>query len=348
MLEFSAKDIASLIGGEIHGNHSAKINTLSSIEEGKEGSLCFYNNNKYEKYLLSTTATVIIINRGLNFPAAIKSTLIFVNDAHAAFITLLNFYKKLQQNYAGIENPSFISPDVSYGKDFYLGAFSYLGKGVKAGYNVKIYPNSYIGENVTIGDHSIIYPGVKIYRDIIIGKHCIIHAGAVIGADGFGYKINDDKSCQKIPHVGKVIIEDDCEIGANATIDRATVGNTLIKKGVKIDNLVQIAHNVQIGEYTRLSAQSGIAGSTQVGSYCVFGGQAAVADHLIIATGTKLGAQTGVNKSITDENTFVNGSPAMGYRDSLRSLKHFQDLPNIVKRLAAIEKEIFNSDVLKT
>lgn len=339
-IEFTAEKIATIIGGEIVGNPQASVHTLSKIEEGQAGSISFLSNPKYEKYIYSSLADIVIVDKSFQSTSDLKPTIIKVEDPYQAFLKLLEIYKNLQSEKKGIEQPTHISENVVYGSSFYLGAFSYIGLNCKIGNNVKIYPNCYIGDNVTIGDDSVIYAGVKIYRDIIIGKKCILHSGAVIGADGFGFKVLADKSTVKIPHIGNVIVEDNCEIGANTTIDRATMGSTLIHQGVKIDNLVQIAHNVQIGEHTRLSAQSGIAGSTQVGSYCVFGGQAAVADHLIIPRGTKLGAQTGVNKSITEENCFYNGSPAINYRESLFCLKHYHDLPNLVKRIEALEKEL--------
>lgn len=329
------------MGGEIVGNPNAAVSRLSKIEEGTEGSLTFLSNPKYNNYIYTTQASITIVNSTFVPESDITTTLIKVEDAYGAFTKILEYYDQVKHNKSGIEQPSFIADSAQYGDHFYLGCFSYVGNNVKIGHNVKIYPNSYIGDNSVIGDNVIIFAGTRIYSESIIGNHCNIHSGTIIGADGFGYAPQQDGTYKKIPQIGNVIIEDHVDIGSCTTIDRATMGSTVIRKGVKLDNQIQIAHNVEIGENTVIAAQTGVAGSTKIGKNCMIGGQVGIAGHLTIGNNVRVQAQSGIGRNIADGET-IQGSPALGYADYNKSYVHFRNLPKIVAELEEIKKQINN------
>lgn len=335
-MKFTAQQIADTLHGTIEGNADVWINNVSKIEEGQPNTLSFLANPKYEEYLYTTNASIVLVNKTFEAQKKIMATLIRVDDAYKGFATLLDIYNAVSQNKSGIEQPVYIAENVKQGNNIYLGAFAYIGANTTIGDNVKIYPHSYIGDNVVIGDNTIVYAGVKIYNQCIIGNHCTLHAGAIIGADGFGFAPHNEQY-KKVPQIGNVIIEDYVEIGANTTIDRATLGSTIIGKGVKLDNLIQIAHNVEIGENTVIAAQSGIAGSTKVGKNCMIGGQVGIVGHITIADGVKIAAQSGVGQSIITPNEIVQGSPAFAISDYRKSYVIFRKLPEIDKRLSEQE-----------
>lgn len=340
-MEFTAQVIAGFLNGTVEGDANAKVNDVSKIEEGKPGTLCFLSNPKYEKYLYTTEASIVIVNNSLQLTSPVSATLIRVPDAYQAFAALLELYNSARPQKTGIEQPSAIAGSAKIGENVYVGAFSYISDNVNLGNNVKIYPQSFIGDNVTIGDNTTIFAGVKIYHNCKIGSNCIIHSGTIIGADGFGFAPqSEDNNYKKIPQIGNVIIEDYVEIGANATVDRATMGSTVIRKGVKLDNLVHIAHNVEIGENTVMAAQCGIAGSTKIGRDCMLGGQVGVAPHLTVANGVKLGAKSGVNSSLKKENEIVIGSPVQNYSDFMKCYVVFRRLPELKNDLDTIKKKL--------
>ena len=334
---FSAAQIALIINGKVEGNANEVVESFGKIEEAKEDQLAFLANPKYEDYLYSTRASVVIINDALELKQPVSTTLIRVTDAYTAFAILLAKYQEMmQQQLTGIQQPSYIAATVSYGQNVFIGAFAYIGEKVKIGNNSKIFPNAFIGDNVTIGDNNIIHPGVKIYHDCKIGNHVTIHAGAVIGSDGFGFAPLADGSFKKIPQIGNVVIEDDVEIGANTTIDRATMGSTIIKSGAKLDNLIQIGHNAEIGNSTVIAAQAGVSGSTKVGSRVMIGGQAGIVGHIQLGDGAKVNAQSGVSKSV-EAGKAVTGSPAYDYTSALRSQAITRKLPELEKRVKELE-----------
>lgn len=336
-MTFSAHQIAALINGRIEGDQSVSVGSFGKIEEAVEGQLSFLANPKYEEFLYSTKASVIIINESLLLRKSVPATLIRVPDAYSAFALLLEKYQQMAtQQLIGIEQPSHIAASARLGENVFVGVFSVIGEHVIIGSNTKIFPNCYIGHNVRIGDNSIIHPGVKIYQDCVIGNNVTIHAGTVIGSDGFGFAPQADGSFKKVPQIGNVVIEDEVEIGANSTIDRATIGSTVIHKGVKLDNLIQIAHNVSIGESTVVAAQAGISGSTKVGKRVMIGGQAGVVGHIEIGDGAKINAQSGVSKSI-EPGKAVTGSPAHDYTAALRSQAISRKLPELEKRIKELE-----------
>ena len=336
-MQFSAAQIAALINGKIEGDPNAPVSSFGKIEEAQNGQLAFLANPKYEEYLYSTNASVIIINNALDLKQPITATLIRVPDAYSAFASLLNTYQKMmQEQLVGVQEPAYISRSASYGQNVFVGAFAYLGENVKIGNNTKIYPNVYLGNNVRVGDNSIIHPGVKIYHDCEIGNHVIIHAGTVVGSDGFGFAPQADGSFQKVPQIGNVVIEDHVEIGANTTIDRATIGSTIIRSGAKLDNLIQIAHNVEIGNSTVVAAQAGISGSTKVGRGVMIGGQVGIVGHINIGDGARINAQSGVSKSI-EPGKAVTGSPAHDYTSTLRSQAISRNLPELQKKIKELE-----------
>ena len=336
-MTFSALQIAALINGKTEGNANISVNSFGKIEEAEDGQLAFLANPKYEEYLYSTKASVIIINESLELKQPVTATLIRVPDAYSAFAKLLGTYQQMmQQQLNGVQEPVYISTSASYGQNVFIGAFAYIGDNVKVGNNTKIYPNVYVGNNVKIGDDSIIHPGVKIYHDCVIGDNVVIHAGTVIGSDGFGFAPQADGSFKKVPQIGNVIIEDNVEIGANATIDRATIGSTIIRSGAKLDNLIQIAHNVEIGNSTVVAAQSGISGSTKVGKGVMIGGQVGIVGHINIGDGAKINAQSGVSKSV-EAGKAVTGSPAHDYTSALRSQAISRKLPELEKRIKELE-----------
>ena len=340
-MKFTAKQIAEILSGEVVGNPMIEVVRLSKIEEGSEGSLTFLSNPKYLNYIYSTKASVTIVNDTFIPEHTVNTTLIKVTDAYAAFSKLLEFYNEVKHNKTGIEQPSFFSSSANHGENFYLGSFSYIGENVSIGNNVKIYPSSFVGDNAVLGDNVILYAGVKIYSETIIGNNCTIHSGAIIGSDGFGFAPNPDGTYTKIPQIGNVIIEDYVDIGSCTTIDRATMGSTIIKKGVKLDNQIQIAHNVEIGENTVIAAQTGVAGSTKIGINAMIGGQVGIVGHLTIGDNVRIQAQSGVGRNVKD-NEIIQGSPAFGYNDFSKSFIHFKNLPEIVAEIKELKKQILN------
>ncbi|MBK7887486.1 MAG: UDP-3-O-(3-hydroxymyristoyl)glucosamine N-acyltransferase [Bacteroidetes bacterium] len=338
-MEFTAQQIAELLHGVVEGNPDVKVSGLSKIEEGTVGSLSFLANPAYAQFIYSTKASIVIINRDFEAEKKIDATLIRVENAYQSFAKLLEVYNTIRRNKTGIENMSFIDPSAKYGEEIYIGAFSYVGKDVKIGNRVKIYPNSYIGDNCTIGDDTTLFPGVKIYSDCIIGKEVTLHAGVVVGGDGFGFQPNQG-NYQKVAQIGNVIIEDHVEIGANSTIDRATLGSSIIRKGVKLDNLIQIAHNVEIGENTVIAAQTGVAGSTKIGKNCMIGGQVGIVGHIQIADGVKIAAQSGIGSSINTPGEILQGSPAFAIGDYKRTYVLFKKLPELEKKISELQKEL--------
>ncbi|WP_162128240.1 UDP-3-O-(3-hydroxymyristoyl)glucosamine N-acyltransferase [Flavobacterium phycosphaerae] len=336
-MKFTAAQIAGILEGEVVGNPDAEVFKLAKIEEGTEGSLTFLANPKYVNFIYTTEATITIVNNTFEPEQAIKTTLIKVDDAYQSFSKLLEYYNQVKLMKSGIEQPSVISENVIYGENLYLGSFSYIGKNVVIGNNVKIYPNTFIGDNVKIGDNCIFFAGVKIYSETEIGNNCNFHSGCIVGSDGFGFAPTEDGTFNKIPQIGNVIIEDDVEIGANSTIDRATLGTTFIRRGVKLDNHIQVAHNVEIGENTVIAAQTGIAGSTKIGSNCMIGGQVGIAGHITIGNNVRVQAQSGIGKSIPDGEV-IQGSPAFNYGDFSKSYVHFRNLPKIVADIEELKK----------
>jgi len=337
-MKFTAAQIAGILEGDVIGNPDVEVSKLSKIEEGTEGSLTFLANPKYKPYIYSTQASITIVNKTFEAESKITTTLIKVDDAYKSFSKLLEYYNQIKLNKSGIEQPSYISESANYGENIYIGAFSYLGNHVSLGENVKIFPGSYIGDNVKIGENTVIFAGVKIYSDCVIGGNCVINSGAVIGADGFGFAPNENGEYSKVPQTGNVIIEDYVDIGAATTIDRATLGSTIIRKGVKLDNQIQIAHNVEIGRNTVIAAQTGIAGSTKIGENCQIGGQVGIVGHLLIGNNVKIQAQSGITRNIKD-NEILQGSPAFGYGDFNKSYVYFKNFPKIVKDMNEIEKK---------
>jgi len=344
-MKFTAEQIAGVLDGEVVGNPNAEVYKLSKIEEGSDGSISFLSNPKYLPYIYTTKATVTIVNSSFVPEGELTTTLIKVEDAYMSFTKLLEFYDKAKKgNKTGIENPSFISDSAKYGANLYLGSFSYIEENAVLGENVKIYPNCFIGENVLIGDNVTIFAGAKVHSETVIGNNCVIYSGAVIGADGFGFAPNADGTFTKIPQIGNVVIEDNVDIGANTTIDKATMGSTIIRKGVKLDNQIQIGHNVEIGENTVIAAQTGVAGSTKIGKNCMIGGQVGIVGHLTIGNNVKIQAQSGIAKNLKD-NDIVQGSPAFGYGDFSKSFVHFRNLPKIVLELEDLKKQILNQKI---
>jgi UDP-3-O-[3-hydroxymyristoyl] glucosamine N-acyltransferase len=341
-MEFTAKQIAGILNGTVEGNENILVSSLSKIEEGKKGSLSFLSNNLYTPFVYETNASVVIVKNDLVLDKKIKPTLtlIRVEDPYGSFARLLEVYYEIKQNKKGIEQPSFIAPSSKYGTDCYIGAFAYIGENVTIGNNVKIYPHCFIGDNVTIGDNCVLFSGVKIYYDCVIGNHCTIHASTVVGSDGFGFAPNSENNYKKVPQIGNVIIEDHVEIGSNTSIDRATMGSTIIRKGAKLDNLVQIAHNVEIGENAILAGGAFVAGSTKLGKNVMMGGQAGVVGHIKVADGVKIAGQSGVGSTIETEGLVVQGSPAFAIGDYQRSYVLFRGFQKLNNRIRALETEI--------
>lgn len=339
-MDFKVTDIAKFLYGEVVGDETIKINNVSKIEEGKPGTLAFLSNMKYEQYIYTTKASVVLVNKSFVPKSDIKATLIKVDDAYKAFASLLDLYVQAKANVKnGIEQPSHIHETVIHGEGIYVGAFSYISKNAKIGNNVKIYPQVFVGENVRIGDNCILYAGVKVYDDTVIGNQCILHSGVVIGSDGFGFAPQQDGTYKKIYQIGNVVLEDDVEIGANTTIDCGTMGSTIVRKGVKLDNLIQIAHNCDIGENTVMAAQTGIAGSAKIGKNCVFAGQSGMAGHLSVGDKVTVGAQAGVLKNLPG-NSVVWGTPAINLKDQIRATSVLKNLPKMDNDIFQIKKEI--------
>jgi UDP-3-O-[3-hydroxymyristoyl] glucosamine N-acyltransferase len=336
-MKFTAAQIAGILEGEVVGNPDAEVFKLAKIEEGTKGSLTFLSNPKYLNFIYSTEATITIVNRSFEPEQAITTTLIKVEDAYQSFSKLLEYYNQVKLMKSGVEQPSVISENVSYGDNLYLGSFCYLGKNVVIGNNVKIYPNTFVGDNVSIGDNTILFAGVRIYSETIIGANCTLHSGCIIGSDGFGFAPTEEGTFNKIPQIGNVILEDNVDVGSCTTIDRATLGSTIIKKGVKLDNQIQIAHNVEIGENSVIAAQTGVAGSTKIGHNCMIGGQVGIAGHLTIGNNVRIQAQSGIGKNLADGET-VQGSPAFNYGDFSKAYVHFRNLPKIVSDIEDLKK----------
>jgi UDP-3-O-[3-hydroxymyristoyl] glucosamine N-acyltransferase len=339
-MQFTAQEIGLLLNGTVEGDPFVKVGVLAKIEDAAPGSLSFLSNPKYEQFLYTTNASIVIINNDQQLTGYVKATLIRVDNAYSAFTVLLEQYNTVRLNKKGVEEPNFIHPTAQIGADPYIGAFAHIGVDVKIGDNCKIYPNVNIGDNVTIGNNVTLFSGATIYFDCILGNNIIVHSGAVIGSDGFGFAPNPDGTYTKIAQIGNVIIEDNVEIGANTTIDRATMGSTVLRKGVKLDNLVQIAHNVEIGTNTVIAAQSGIAGSTRVGENVILGGQVGAIGHIIIANGSQVQAQSGITRSIKEEGKKWSGTPATYYNASMRSNVVINRLPELERKINELEKII--------
>ncbi len=338
-MEFTANQIASLVNGIVIGDGNVKVKTFAKIEEGQPGAISFLANPKYTQYLYETKASIVLVKSDFTPEKEITTTLIKVEDPYATLAMLLDMVSKLMNPQpSGIEQPCFISPSIIIPEDIYIGAFAYIGNGVNLGKGVKIYPQAYIGNNVTIGEGSIIYSGAKIYPGCQIGNNCVIHAGAVIGADGFGFAPTAN-GYNKIPQIGNVIIEDNVEIGANTTIDRATMGSTRIMEGVKLDNLIQIAHNVEIGEHTVMAAQAGVAGSAKVGNWCMIGGQVGIAGHITISDKVNIGAQSGIHSNVKSGSRLM-GYPATDAKDFMRQSVYIKNLSSLNARVTEIENKL--------
>ncbi len=342
-MEFSAKQIAQIIDGIVEGDENILVSNLSKIEEGTIGTLSFLANPAYSNYIYSTNASIVIVNKSFVLENPVKSscTLIRVENAYESFAKLLELYNQINTEKEGVEQPSFVSSNAKIGENCYIGAFAYIGQNVSIGNHVKIYPHVYIGDNCKIGNNTTLFSGVKIYHDCVIGMNCTIHASTVVGSDGFGFAPNNEGHVfTKVPQIGNVIIEDDVEIGSNSSIDRATLGSTILRKGVKLDNLVQIAHNVEIGENTVIAGLSGIAGSTKVGKNCMIGAQVGVAGHLRIANGVKIAGQSGIGSNIDKEGEILQGSPAFNIGEFKRSYVLFRGLPKLSDKVSDLTKKI--------
>ena len=338
-MNFTAKEISDIINGEIIGNSDVEVNSVSKIEDGKSGDLCFLSNPKYASYIYSSSASIIIVDKSFIAEKEISSTLIKVDNAYSSFSQLLDFYNKIKFNKTGVSKKADICSNTTIMDKVFIGAFTSLSEGVIIEENVKIHANCFIGENVCIGKNTIIFPGVKIYHDCKIGENNIIHSGAVIGADGFGFAPDHNTKYSKISQIGNVITESNVEIGANTTIDRATMGSTIIGEGVKLDNLIQIGHNVEIGKHTVIAAQAGIAGSSKIGKKCMIGGQTAIAGHLTIANNVKIAGQSGIASSIIEEGKIVQGPLAFDIKEFQRSYVIFKKLPEIYRLLTKLQKQ---------
>jgi len=339
-MQLSAKELASLLNGQIEGDPEVLVNRPSKIEEGGVGSISFLGNERYEAHAYTTDASILLVSKDFKPRQLVKATLIRVDNVYKAFALLLDEFGRQTSPEAGISPQAFISPKAELGKDLFIGSSSVIEDGARIGDSCLIYPQTYIGKNVKIGNNVTIYPGVRIYSDCIIGDHCIIHANTVIGSDGFGFAPQSDSLYKKISQIGNVIIEAHVEIGSNSVIDRATIGSTIIRAGVKLDNLIQVGHNVEIGENTVIAAQTGIAGSTKIGKNCLIGGQVGFVGHIKIADGTRVQAQSGVASNVTEPNTMLFGYPAFAYRDYIRSYTVFRQLPDLYKRLHKLEKQL--------
>lgn len=339
-MEFTAATIAGFLKGEIEGNPEIKVNTVTKIEEGHAGALSFLANPKYEHYIYTTKSSVVLVNKSFVPSAKIDATLIRVENAYEAFASLLRLVDQARPRKTGIHPTAVIESSAKIGSDVYIGPYAYIGENSVIGDGCAVYPHVYLGDNSSLGKNCTLNPGVTVYHDCIIGEGCIVHAGSVIGSDGFGFAPQSENEYMKIPQLGNVILEDQVEIGANVTIDRATMGSTIIRRGVKLDNLIQIGHNVEVGENTVMAAQTGISGSTKIGKNCMFGGQVGLAGHIKIANGTKVGAQAGILGEVKEENTVIIGSPAIDLKQFLRSSVVFKKLPEMKAKLDTLEKEV--------
>jgi UDP-3-O-[3-hydroxymyristoyl] glucosamine N-acyltransferase len=339
-MEFTAATIAGFLKGEIEGDPDTKVSTIAKIEEGHQEALSFLANPKYEHYIYTTKSSIVLVNKNFVPTAPVNATLIRVENSYEAFASLLTLVDQARPRKKGIHASAIIEPTAKVGKDVYIGPLVYIGENCIVGDNCSVYPHVYIGDNTKVGNSCTINPGVKIYHDCVIGEGCIIHAGTVIGSDGFGFAPQSENEYMKIPQLGNVILEDHVEIGSNVTIDRATMGSTIIRKGVKLDNLIQVAHNVEIGENTVIAAQTGISGSTKIGKNCMFGGQVGFAGHIKIADGTQIGAQAGILGDIKKENTALIGTPAIGIKNFFKSSVIFKNLPELDAKVDNLEKEM--------
>ena len=338
-MKFTAEQIAGILEGTVVGDPNTEVYKMSKIEEGTKGSLSFLSNLKYTPYIYTTEASVTIVNLDFKPEKPISTTLIKVEDAYEGFSKLLEYYNQIKLNKFGIEQPSYISESTKVPDTIYVGAFAYIGHNVEIGENVKIFPNAYVGDNVKLGDNTIILAGGKVYSDCIIGDNCVINSGAIIGADGFGFAPTKDGVYSKIPQIGNVILEDEVEVGSGTTRERATMGSTIIRSGVKLDNQIQIAHNVEIGKNTVIAAQSGVAGSTKIGERCLIGGQVGIAGHLVIGNNVRVQAQSGIGRNVKD-NEVLQGSPSFGYADWNKSYVYFKNLPKLAKTINDLEKKV--------
>ncbi len=340
-MEFTVEQIADLLKGKVEGDTTAKVSTLAKIEEAQQGALAFLSNPKYEPFLYTTGASAVIVSETLELKKPVAAALIRVADPYSSFSTLLAYYQQaVLASKVGVEEPCFIGQGSTIGEGHYRGAFSYIGNNCKIGQNVRIYPQVYIGDNVTIGDNTTLFAGVKLYANTVVGANCTLHAGVVLGSDGFGFAPQADGSYKNVPQIGNVVLEDDVNIGANTTIDCATMGSTVVRKGTKIDNLVQVAHNVEIGQHTVIASQTGISGSTKIGSQCVIAGQVGIVGHISIADKTTIGAQSGVSKSIRESGTIIQGSPAFDYKQNLKAITVFRKLPELQRELDELKEKI--------
>ncbi|GAA4440196.1 UDP-3-O-(3-hydroxymyristoyl)glucosamine N-acyltransferase [Pontibacter saemangeumensis] len=339
-MEFTVQQIADLLQGTIEGDNLSKVSTLAKIEEAGPGALAFLSNPKYEHFLYSTNASAVIVSDKLEVKKSVSAALIRVTDPYSSFSTLLQYYQTaLIASKTGVEEPCFMGDGSQIGDNHYRGAFSYIGHNCKIGSNVRIFPQVYIGDNVQIGDNTTLFAGVKLYTNTVVGSNCTIHAGAVLGSDGFGFAPQPDGTYKAIPQIGNVVLEDDISVGANTTIDCATMGSTLIRKGTKIDNLVQVAHNVEVGRHTVIASQTGISGSTKIGNNCVIAGQVGIVGHISLADKTTVGAQSGVSKSVKETGTIIQGSPAFDYKQNLRAMTVFRKLPELQRDLDLLLKD---------
>ena len=338
-MKFTATQIAGILEGKVEGNPNVEVWNVAKIEEGAPGMISFLANPKYTHYIYETKSSIVIVNDSFEATAPIQATLIRVPDAYACFAKLLAFYDQMTQNKQGVSSLAFVSSTAQCGENLYLGEFAFVGENAKIGHNVKVYPQVYVGDGCVVGDNTVLYPGVKLYRNTVVGSNCILHAGVVIGADGFGFAPQPDGHYEKIPQVGNVVIEDNVEIGANTTIDRATMGSTRIHKGVKLDNLIMLAHNTEVGENTAMAAQTGVSGSTQIGKNCVIAGQCGFVGHIKVADGTQIGAQSGVLGNIKKAGALM-GSPTQPLREYLKSMAHIRRLDEMSKTIDTLKKEL--------
>lgn len=342
-MQLTINQLAELLDGEVIGDGNVKVNKIAPLDKAGPGSISFLHNPKYEPQLYTTKAEAVIIDKKLQLRQSVEPSLIAVDNPYNSLSVLLGEYQKLTAPImVGVEEPSYIGEGSTVGEAVYRAAFSYIGKNVTIGNHVKIYPNSFIGDNVKVGDNTTIHAGVKIYARCVVGKHCEIHAGAVIGSDGFGFVPQEDGSYKAIPQVGNVVLEDHVSVGANTTIDCGTMDSTIIKTGVKLDNLIQVAHNVEIGDHTAVAAQAGISGSAKIGKNCIIAGQAGITGHLEITDRVTVGAQAGIPKSVTKEGSILLGSPAIDIMNFKRSFAHFKNLPNMASRINDLEKKVLN------
>lgn len=338
-MKFTAAQIAEVLKGNVIGNQNIEVSNLSKIEEGEPGTLSFLANPKYTKYIYDTKASIVIVGKSFQAEKEVPCTLIEVDDPYSAFSQLLDIYNQVKLNKSGISPQAFIAASAQIGKDVYIGEFAVISENAIIGDGAKIYPQAFIGDNVKLGNGTTLFAGARIYNDCVVGNHCTFHSGVIIGSDGFGFAPQDDKNYKKVAQIGNVIIEDHVEVGSNTTIDRATLGSTIIRKGVKLDNLIQIAHNVEIGQNTVIAAQTGISGSTKIGENCMIGGQVGITGHLKIGNRVMIAAQSGIGSNIAD-GKIVQGSPAFDISPYRKSYVYFRKLPDLVARIEELEKQI--------